>query len=505
MTTLSPSSLPSSDPAGLDGRLIRVTDKRRAPDGGTLHDFFSMGPYWWPNPDTPDGLPYVRRDGHVNPEARGGTDDDRARIDLLAGALRSLVAACSVRPPADCRRRAAALLRAFFLDPASAMNPSLTFAQAIPGICAGRGIGIIDTVPLVALLDDLAALDATGAPTLSPSEDAALRAWFSAYLDWLLSSKNGLDERRAHNNHGTWMDAQLCAYARYARRPDVVRAVLAEVPARRIDTQILADGRQPFELERTRSFSYSLFNLRALVRLARFGREFGVDLLGHVAPSGGSIPKAAAFLRPYADESVPWPYPEIDPETGVAIQPSPAARATLRDLLASLDGPLVPCATAPVVRRIAELCRSRHLLFGTAESCTGGLIGACITDVPGISDVYAGGVVSYSNGVKTRLLGVPVDTLARHGAVSAETARAMAEGACRALPCGAAVAVTGIAGPGGGTPEKPVGTVYAAVHIAGRDTAVRRFDWGAESSRGSVRTRTALAALEFLAEQLGME
>lgn len=505
MPAHSPTLTLSSDPAGLDGRLLRVTDKSHAPEGGTLHDFSSMGPYWWPNPDTPDGLPYVRRDGHVNPEARGGINDDGERIRLLARAMRTLVTECTRRPPVECRRRAAELLRAFFLDPASAMNPSLTFAQAIPGVCSGRGIGIIDTVPLVATLDDLALLDATGAPTLSPSEDSALRAWFSAYLDWLLTSEKGLAERRAHNNHGTWMDAQLCAYARYAQRPDVVRAVLAEVPSRRIDTQILPDGRQPFELERTNAFGYSLFNLRALLRLVRFGQEFGVDLLHYASPTGGSIPKAIGFLRPYADDSIPWPYSELDRTTGAQRQPSAEARSALRALLASMDdSPSLPDsdATMALVRRIAELCRRDHLLFGTAESCTGGLIGVRVTDVPGISDVYAGGIVSYSNGVKKRLLGVPHETLAQHGAVSAETARAMAEGACNALPCAAAVAVTGIAGPGGGTPEKPVGTVYAAVHIVGRGSAVRRFDWGLDASRDAVRTRTAHAALAFLEEQL---
>lgn len=166
--------------------------------------------------------------------------------------------------------------------------------------------------------------------------------------------------------------------------------------------------------------------------------------------------------------------------------------------------PIDPSLPSPEqsISRIAAECRRLGILFGTAESCTGGLIGALVTDISGVSEVFAGSVVSYANDVKTRVLGVTVETLAQHGAVSAETARSMAEGACRCLGCGAAVSVTGIAGPGGGTPEKPVGTVYSAVCVAGRATVVRRFDWGADRSRADIRHTTACAALAFLSDEL---
>ena len=166
------------------------------------------------------------------------------------------------------------------------------------------------------------------------------------------------------------------------------------------------------------------------------------------------------------------------------------------------DEPLPERTAEESIAGIAASCRGLGILFGTAESCTGGLIGARVTDVAGISEVFAGGVVSYANEVKTRVLGVPEETLARVGAVSAETACAMAEGACRRLGCGAAVSVTGIAGPGGGSPAKPVGTVYSAVCVAGRGTAVRRFDFGADSTRRAIREATVRAALAFLSDEL---
>ena len=149
------------------------------------------------------------------------------------------------------------------------------------------------------------------------------------------------------------------------------------------------------------------------------------------------------------------------------VEPGAAARAdSLEEALAEALEPYVFARSdEPIETAVLELCRERGLTLATAESCTGGLVAARLTSVPGSSDVFLGGVVSYANEVKTAALGVPEDVLAAHGAVSAETAAAMAEGARRRLDADVAVAVTGIAGPGGGSDEKPVGLVY--VHASG--------------------------------------
>ena len=173
---------------------------------------------------------------------------------------------------------------------------------------------------------------------------------------------------------------------------------------------------------------------------------------------------------------------------------------TPADILSAVSDPdLRSAAIHEAVVRLAAECYRRHWMFGTAESCTGGLIGAKATTVPGISEVFAGGVISYSNGVKERCLGVPHATLDEHGAVSEETALAMASGACRALGCEAAVSVTGIAGPGGAVPGKPVGTVYVGV-AAGSAVHARRFDWGAGLDRETIRLATVLAAFQMLSD-----
>ena len=155
-------------------------------------------------------------------------------------------------------------------------------------------------------------------------------------------------------------------------------------------------------------------------------------------------------------------------------------------------------------RAVADLLaalRAKGLTVGTAESCTAGMISARIADIPGSSDVLLGGIVSYSNDVKRKLLGVREETLRLHGAVSEECASEMASGARRALGCDIAVSVTGVAGPGGGTPEKPVGTVCFGISTAdGVRTKTERF--GESGSRNGVRTLTVAAALGMIEDEI---
>ena len=149
----------------------------------------------------------------------------------------------------------------------------------------------------------------------------------------------------------------------------------------------------------------------------------------------------------------------------------------------------------PVEALVLDACRERGLTLATAESCTGGLVAARLTSVPGSSDVFVGAVVAYADEVKAQELGVPADVLERYGAVSAETAAAMAEGARARLGADVAVSVTGVAGPGGGTPEKPVGLVF--LHAQGPDGALaRRLDLPGD--REAIRARATVAALHLV-------
>ena len=148
-----------------------------------------------------------------------------------------------------------------------------------------------------------------------------------------------------------------------------------------------------------------------------------------------------------------------------------------------------------VEQLVLELCRARRLTLATAESCTGGMVAARLTDVPGSSDVFLGGIVAYSDELKRLELGVPEEVLVAHGAVSPETAAAMSHGARRALGADVAVSITGVAGPGGGTPEKPVGLVH--VHAAGPD-GERTLELSIPGDRGAVRNRATVTALHLV-------
>lgn len=150
-------------------------------------------------------------------------------------------------------------------------------------------------------------------------------------------------------------------------------------------------------------------------------------------------------------------------------------------------------------QRLFTLLREKGLTLSTAESCTGGMIGACLTSIPGISDYYGYGFVTYSNDAKQKLIGVSADTLQKHGAVSAETALEMAEGALRVSGADIAVSVTGIAGPGGGTVQKPVGLVY--VGFATRDKRLFK-KLNLSGDRDSIRNQTVDSVLELIINQM---
>ena len=158
--------------------------------------------------------------------------------------------------------------------------------------------------------------------------------------------------------------------------------------------------------------------------------------------------------------------------------------------------------TTTLAARVLDLARQRGLKITTAESCTGGLVAAALTSIAGSSDVFERGFVTYSNDAKAELLGVPVATLATYGAVSRETAQAMAEGALAHSCADLSVAITGVAGPGGGTGDKPVGLVHFAA--AARDGRLfHREQRFGDLGRGEVRAKSAAVALEMLAELAG--
>ena len=291
----------------LNGGTFSVAHKELAPPSGDKHDYMSIAPYWWPNPNTPNGLPYVRRDGEVNLE-RDQTSD-RRRLDDLVRGVTTLALGYFFTGREDYAAHAARLLRAWFLDDATRMNPHLRYAQAVPGRNVGRAAGIIETHNLPELVDTVGIL--ARSKSWSSEDQKGLQKWFDAYLAWLRESPEGRAEAKAQNNHGTWYDVQIAAFALFVDKGDMAKKVLNEMAEKRIAKQIEPDGRQPRELERTLAWSYSLFNLEALFDGASMASRLGINLWSYESPDKRSMRKALDWLLPFAAGEKKWNYPQI--------------------------------------------------------------------------------------------------------------------------------------------------------------------------------------------------
>lgn len=291
----------------LDQAPLSVTDKKQEPPSGDKHDYLSMGKYWWPNPDTKDGLPYIRKDGVVNPESNEISDPEYA--GKMSKAVEILSVAYYVTNNKKYSSKASELLTTWFLDERTKMNPHMNYAQYIPGRNEGRGSGIIDIHNFYRIIDAVGLLESSGDWTTE--NDQQFKKWIEAYLLWLQTSANGMAEAKAKNNHGCWYDVQVVSYLLILNKNQEAKDYLENITKKRIDSQIKDDGKQPEELTRTNSLSYSLFNLKALFRLAVFGDIVGVDLWNYKNSSGGTMRKALDFILPFISNPSEWEYEQI--------------------------------------------------------------------------------------------------------------------------------------------------------------------------------------------------
>ncbi len=293
---------------GLTVAPMSVMDKDVTPPSGDKHDYMSQAPYWWPDPSKPGGKPYIRKDGQRNPEIDKITD--RAHLRRLAETSFSLALAFYFTGRQDYAKHAAQLVRVWFLDRPTRMNPNLNFAQGIPGIANGRAAGIVETRFLPQIIDSVTLLQGSSAWT--GSDDHGLKDWMRAYLKWLQGSLLGHEEARRRNNQETWYELQVVALALYTGHDDVARVTLQRSQAA-IGQEFEPDGSQPRELARTRSWDYSIFDLTAFLHLAALGDRVGMDLWNYQTPDGRSLRKGVDYLIPFATGEKRWPYKQITP------------------------------------------------------------------------------------------------------------------------------------------------------------------------------------------------
>jgi len=290
----------------LSMRPLSVMDKEFMPVSGNKHDYMSQAPYFWYDSSKPNGLPYLRRDGIRNPEINKITD--RTYLGRLENATRTLSLVWYLTGEEKYAQKSAELLRTWFLNETTKMNPHLEYGQAIPGVNTGRGISIIETVALTNIADAASLL--VGSKSWTEADHKALQAWYSQYLNWLLTSKNGKDEHAAKNNHGTWYYAQAIDFALFTG--DKVKAKqLAEESKKRLDSQLTKEGQQPLELARTNALGYSTMNLRGWFTVATLAEKTGVDLWNFKTSHAVGIRGAFDWLLPYALGEKPWTWQQI--------------------------------------------------------------------------------------------------------------------------------------------------------------------------------------------------
>lgn len=280
---------------------ITITEYRAKLSNGGPHDFYSNGDYWWPNTNTPDGLPYVSLDGQSNPN---NFNKHRDCLRRLHDAVAALGAAYKITGDDRYAAKAAELLRVFFLDPATRMNPNLQYAQAVPGVSTGRSYGIIDSLRLIEVPPAIEVMEKS--PAFPPDIAAGLRKWFSDYTHWIRTSKNGIEESNASNNHAVACWLQIAVFAQFtgdARDLADCREHFKDVF---VAKQMAADGSFPRELARTKPYGYSIFQLDNMATLCQVLSTPDDNLWQFQLPDGRGMRKAMEFMYPYLADKSKW-------------------------------------------------------------------------------------------------------------------------------------------------------------------------------------------------------
>ena len=270
---------------------------------GGIHDFYSEGDYWWPDPADPDG-PYLRRDGMTNPDNFTRHREVMRRFSIQVPAL---VAAFILTGEKKYSSAAIRHLRAWFINTDTHMNPNLKFGQAIKGRVTGRGIGIIDTIHLVEIARSVEMLEKYQG--IGGDDLHAIKNWFSAYLEWMTTDEFGISERDNGNNHSTCWAMQVAAFSDLTGNEDIKTYTRNFYKNVLIPDQMDSTGGFPKELKRTKPYNYSLFNLDAMVMVCQILSTKQDDLWNFSTPDGRDIKLAVNFMFPYIRDKSKWPYP----------------------------------------------------------------------------------------------------------------------------------------------------------------------------------------------------
>jgi hypothetical protein len=305
------------------------------------NDYYSEGPYWWPDPKDPKA-PYIRKDGERNPNRFMG---NRADVGNLCTAMLALGMGGWMLNDKACGVHAARVLSTWFLDPKTRMNPNLEYGQAVRGHNTGRGTGLIDTAGMIHTVQGVWLLERAG--MLDASIVAGVREWFTAFTKWMTTNKKGLDEKKSGNNHSTWWTAQVAAYASFTRDPEALVMAWDHYRTFLVPNEIEPDGSCPREEARTNSLGYSAMNLDAFSVVCRIAATNGVNLWMFRGPKGAGVVDAFQYLIPFVQHPETWKKQQISKFTNDGTFFAGLAGAGIPDakLLAAYKA--LPRSTAP--------------------------------------------------------------------------------------------------------------------------------------------------------------
>ncbi len=281
---------------------ITVTSESSPRSTGGKNDFYSEGDYWWPNPENLNG-PYIQKDGLTNPQNFVAHRLAMIRFSQIIGALAS---AYQLTGNDEFVKHAVKHIDAWFLNPSTMMNPNLQYAQAIKGVATGRGIGIIDTIQLMEVVQGLLAIEKS--KSLPKETIEGTKKWFSSYLNWLTTHKYGVDEMNAKNNHGTCWVMQVACFAKFTNNEELLDFCRKRYKEVLLPQQMEKDGSLPLELKRTKPYGYSIFNLDAFTTICQLLSTPNDNLWTYKTADGIGIKNGVDFLYPFLADKNKWPY-----------------------------------------------------------------------------------------------------------------------------------------------------------------------------------------------------